>query len=86
MDKNLEHGVDGLLMVIENIPVTTGKIKKMVNGLSGKIMEMKKLMVYTKIICLGKVNLEIIFTVMELLHRNILNTMKMDKKRLKVVI
>ena len=80
MDKNLEHGMDGFLMVIENILVTIGYINKMVNGLSGKIMEMKKLMVYTKIICLGKVNLEIIFIVMELSLRNILNTIKNDKK------
>ena len=66
MDKNLGHGVVGFLMVKENIPVTIGKIKKMVNGLSGKTMVMKKLMVYLKMICLGKVNLEIIFIVMEL--------------------
>ena len=78
MEKNLEHGVDGLLMVIESIPVTIGKIKKMGNGLSGKIMGMKKLMVYIKMICLGKVNLEIIIIVMELLLKNILNTMKVD--------
>ncbi len=28
----LEHGVDGFLMVIENIQVAIGRIKKMGNG------------------------------------------------------
>ena len=70
-------------MVIGNILETTEMGKKTGRGKSGIKKEMKKLMVFTRMIFHGEDSLKIIFIVVVKLQKSMLNIITMDKKSLR---